>query len=164
MREIKFRGKRVNYKQFVPERQWVTGSLIIVGPKCYILPIDSPVFLKWLSFNIDEFPADLLIEVIPETVGQFTGLLDKNGKEIYEGDMVRFYYSVFRGACCGHHEDINKDDYTEIIDEVIFKDGAFYFWWREGERGALAWQYNDVCEVIGDVHNNPELLKSGRAK
>jgi len=111
MRTIKFRGKRLG------NEEWVYGYYgITMKGKSYIDSIESNISM---SHNI----------VIPETVGQFTGLTDKNGKEIFEGDIVRggiyLAYEV-------------KWEYEECG-------------WNIGESVRL-------FEICGNIHDNPELL------
>lgn len=72
----------------------------------------------------------------PETVGQFTGLLDRNGKEIYEADIVASKYS-------------NPG-------EVVFSDGQFCV----NYNGYCALIPSDAYEIIGNIHDHPELLNS----
>ena len=87
------------------------------------------------------------VPIIPESVGQFTGLLDKNGKEIYEGDIVVY------GSHCKHI--------------VEFKHGMFGYTlmdgWFVGYGGNSNFTFNPLDksnehEIIGNIHNNPELL------
>ena len=127
MREILFRGKRTdNY-------EWIEGSL------CTTIPSDEDFYtISYFDFEgyyIEE-------KVIPETVGQYTGLTDKNGKRIFEGDVIQF--------CTG----------MKLHYIVEFGLGGFMVS-RYDIRDAIINVYNCPCEVIGNIHDNPELLKGG---
>lgn len=79
------------------------------------------------------------LDVIPDTVGQFTGLFDKNGKEIYEGDILLR---------------VGRDCENDKIDKVEYIGSGFYFGILEPLSNS-----NDRMERIGNIHDNPELLK-----
>lgn len=91
-------------------------------------------------------------EVDPETVGQFTGLLDKDGKEIYEGDVVRSIYEwesyEADGEGCIENSTVKKG-------AVVFEAGE----WRVTKEilGLYKWD-RKTLEVIGNIHDNPELI------
>ena len=96
-------------------------------------------------------------EVIPKTVGQCTGLKDKNGKLIFEGDIVEadgYIFFVNFGKCGGV---ANKVDYGYI--------GYYLDGYDEITKKALSYGLrDDICyftniEVIGNIHDNPELLQ-----
>lgn len=130
MMEIKFRGNRVD------NGKWIYG-----------LPLYSVVGGKVIIDTIQSYEDLCFYTVIFETVGQFTGLHDKNGKEIYEGDICTVSLKFF---------DI-KNEKTK----VIFKDGCFYFQYGYSDdyvKSYKAWE-TDSVEVIGNIHNNPEMLK-----
>ena len=127
-REILFHGKRAD------NREWVYGYLIgnnvIVG--------------EVVDFDEDYFNTEFWYKVDPETVGQFTGLTDKNGTKIFEGDIVRFY-------------DDSEDELTNGV--VIFNaDLCSFCVSMKGHEDVMLmahWQY----EVIGNIYDNLELLK-----
>ena len=134
MREILFRGKPKNLKAY----GWVYGQLLYHSEemsKIYSDEIDSPV------------------GVIPDTVGQFTGLTDKNGKKIFEGDIVRILGNQ-------DVDDWKNVDYAALI---AFIDGGFCAIDGTVEehafrRYALS-RLDFSLEVIGNIYDNPELLE-----
>lgn len=124
MREILFRGKRTI------DGEWCEGNLFIdeKGDKHEILLGYTNYRIAW--------------EVIPETVGQYTGLTDKNGTKIFKGDIVR---KVVNGEV--------------LIGVVEYSDAAFGV--RFADRsGQFLCFFVDGCEVIGNICDNPELISN----
>lgn len=134
MREIKFRGKRTDNGKVV------YGDLIHgvnhKAGKMYILPIVGGV--QSMSGGADPLDG---YNVIPETVGQYTGLKDRNGVEIYEGDILR-----------KDNGGLPENNHSK----VVFHQGAF----MASQRVQLSDRsiYSHGYEVIGNIHENPELL------
>ena len=127
MREILFRGKHS------PKSMWDYGDLYIDHDKVYI------------SMRETMHGVRVHGEVIPETVGQFTGLTDKNGKKIFEGDIL------------STHFDFN---YPEVESRTVVEWGNFR--WVTHQPG---YEPDDITDfdkglwtVIGNVHDNPELI------
>ena len=128
MREIKFRGKDLN------TGEWVYGDLEIhrKDPRRLIH-----------SYN-DDGDYNRQYDVDEETIGQFTGLQDKNGKDIYEGDIICFVDGLKRVN--GEWID-NKHIYV-----VEYSGAAF-----SGVAGLS--EVMDAVEVIGNIYDDPDLLK-----
>ena len=117
MRTIKFRGKDIE------TGEWVYGVLL---PK--------PQFDKYFIWDYDYNQK----EVIPDTVGQYVCVNDKNGKEIYEGDVVAL------PGITG----VVVYDFAAFVAEIL------------PLRYKIEWLDSDM-EIIGNIHDNPELLKEG---
>lgn len=96
--------------------------------------------------------------VIPSTIGQFTGLKDKNGQEIFERDICK----IFRP------KDANSTDAGQMIciSEVIFKNGSFAYYRKDviGRNISFFLGYieSENIEIIGNIHQNQELLNENR--
>lgn len=135
MRRIKFRGKRID------NGGWVYGDLVTDGK-------NSKATFAWIfPEDADEYSFHLLVQIKKESVCQFTGLKDKNGTEIYEGDVF-------------------KNDNYEYV--VTFKDGCFVLSHTVtalGDWGELkSIHRQDMKELfkytklVGNIHDNPQQL------
>jgi hypothetical protein len=131
MNKIKFRG-------ITKAGKWIYGCLIYYGSTTGI--IEERDF----SYSDNGSALDFgYTPVIPKTVGQFIDILDKNGKEIYEGDKIK---ANFRGMV--------------IKGIIIYFNGCYCLGSYEGFMGTLALYMVKDIEVIGNIQDNPELLQS----
>ena len=121
MTEIIFRGKRLN------DGEWVEGNFVkgCIDDFAYIVEFGN----KDLCRNY--------VEVIPETVGQYTGFDDKNGKKVFEGDILKAEIWWEQGGCYPHTE-------------TCFIEATFPNMYKN---------HFEKFEVVGNIYDNPELLR-----
>ena len=147
MREILFRGKRVN------DGEWVFGYYMNAKHHWNKLGVHEDWILCNACQNGGWFTLLNKYAVDPSTVGQYTGLIDKNGVKIFEGDIVTFEDAVADYE--GYHDDVflNRGEvtYTErgmclyfTNRQVVVMDDLFY-------KGTAD------CEVVGNIYDNPAL-------
>ena len=129
-REILFRGKRTD------NGEWIKGFLFSTIDHTYIAyrnQYDDDLFFS---------PEAVFIEALPETVCQYTGLTDRNGRKIFEGDIIQF----------------EKKKYS-----VVWLDGTASFAAKPFEDGRCRPCMNcgtmKVSEVVGNIFDSPELLE-----
>jgi uncharacterized phage protein (TIGR01671 family) len=128
MREIKFRGKRLD------NGEWVVGSYIEAENRD-----------RSIAHQIIPYKAGLVVrEVDPATVGQYTGLKDKNGREIYEGDIIGGSNGSINGWEWPFKSEIKWNDEECGFNTPIWgdMDSTHYY------------------NVLGNIHDNPDLLKT----
>lgn len=124
MREILFRGKRVD------NGVWVEGY--------YYLHQDG---ISYIIIHSTGYPSNRYVEVLPETLGQNTGLCDKSGNKVFEHDIVKAF---------------NPLDEISFIGVVKYFDGSFYICDTDF-CSYYRWMDYEV-EVIGNIYDNPEML------
>ena len=143
MREILFRGKRID------NGKWVEGDLLYnrIDGRENERRIGDIYFTQG-----EKIEGTAVYNVIPETVGQYTGLIDKNGKKIFEGDIFKTK---------------TNDIFIIGFGAYFPKDYCLYRFWEYECWGLFAYdrkkQYQlsnnpNLFEVIGNIHDNPELL------
>lgn len=142
MREFVFRGKPKNEAEYEPLRElseddcengFVYGSLVVSHNKYYICTMALQI-----RGGISDY-ITTMIDVLPDTVGQYTGLKDKNGTKIFEGDIV-----LLKGE---------EEPYQVAFDESCFQvygNSICY---------VMDNFYDHDIEVIGNIYDNPELLE-----
>lgn len=144
MREILFRGKQTG------GNEWAEGCLIHTQKYCCILQEEEkvhPMDYPYLDNDTGCFDGHAT-PVMPDTVGQYSGRIDKNNVKMFEGDIVAGLFL--------HSMPVNG--------VVSFRDGSFGLLWDRAGSETFT-PFTSMCnveyEVIGNIHDNPELLKGG---
>lgn len=155
MREILFRGKRKD------NGEWVVGDSLVHS------------MYKKGDVCIGVIEGLAIYSVIPESVSEFTGLTDKNGTKIFEGDIIRYadiheYRMYLESLECPEDYEENAFNDMWTIDEVVYGINIGY---PAFDLNRHDWEVNGLSnlnesgqfyfEVIGNIHDNPELLGGG---
>lgn len=138
MREILFRARTVSESEYWDDGEWIEGFYTCFSGE------EHRIYTGYSETDCGDHYPDWFT-VLPETVWQYTGLTDKNGKKIFEGDICS-KFSNYSGK--------------KFCFPIVFEQGLFYAKYSETAGMPLC----DICEkieIIGNIHDNPELLKGG---
>lgn len=139
-REILFKAKRKDWRNLPKERWWIEGYYVYCRKRHYILPVLN----KAIGFDERE---DEWIELDPETICWYTGLCDKNGRKIWENDIVQAW-----------------SEGSNAIGKVIRRVDGLYIMYPAYQKKEFWGLYPNengktTVEVIGNIFDNPELLE-----
>lgn len=141
-REHLYKAKRVNWRELPKEEWWVEGNFLASDDDYYIIPDFGVSCVEKLNnYVCDKLITLHAFEVYKETVCEYTGLNDKNGRKIFEGDIVKIgleHYEVWW----------NCDSSSITLSS-------------ENESRGLYLSHNETIEVAGNVFDNSELLEGG---
>ncbi|EAC2777458.1 YopX family protein [Listeria innocua] len=131
MREIEFRGKRID------NGEWVYGNLMQFEDSATFIFADERKGASTLTYA--HFIINNMHAIDEKTLGQYTGVKDKNGKKIFEGDIC-------------------WEEHNECYGVVKFEEGKFLYVWENIAEDL--WEVADSIEIYGNIHENPELLEA----
>ena len=134
-RQVIFRGYNLKNQKWLYGYYFVNRGLHFICPEGVQNPLAS-----WEDFVVEE-----------ESVGEWTGLKDKNGKEIWEGDIVGFPISLFY--------ELDDDDDEFVTAKISFTYGSFAVIYRGGIEKIFLQDLCDEIEVVGNTYQNKEILK-----
>ena len=143
MREILFKAKQKDWRDLPEESWWVEGYYAMMGKEDLVRHyIVQNCALAAIFDDPEENMYFNDVEIDPETICQYTGLKDKNGKRIWENDIVSGYFN-----------------HKKITGFIKYGSNAVYYIERGGSYGIHLDNSEDWLEVIGNIFDNPELLK-----
>lgn len=161
-REIEFRGQRVDTKE------WVYGAYIELDGVSYIIEKGTGFFD--ISVGVVIFGTAYCQEVIPETVCQYTGLHDKNGKKIYEGDILKVQTAWYKAKITPNEDEDEVEaifgyrrcgvTYWSVEHRIFSCQVGFMIYGIDRRFHKVLTPnmvYNNKAEVIGNIHEHPEL-------
>ncbi len=152
MREHLYKAKRVNWRELPKEEWWVEGYLLLSDKDCYIIPDFGVSCVEKLNnYVCDRFITLHAFEVDKETVCEYTGLADKNGRKIFENDII------------GRYSEYREERYCGVVKYGEFNCSCC--------SGVYGWYFDDedirdcdLYEVRGNIFDNLELLEGGEAE
>lgn len=130
MRKIEFRAKRID------NEEWIYGNLMQFEDSATFIFADERKGASTLTYA--HFIINNMHAIDEKTVGQYTGLKDKNGKKIFEGDIC-------------------WEEHNECYGVVKFEEGKFLYVWENIAEDL--WEVADSIEIYGNIHENLELLE-----
>ena len=141
MREILFKGKRVD------NGEWVCGDLVRHYENQRVFILTEQLTYTTTEYGISRIVSDRYFEIIPETVSQYTGMQDRNGNKIFEGDTLK---------CTDELDEVNELNSDTGIGNVEWLD-KYGFWNISGIENSLG----DIIifgyvEIIGNIHEEKE--------
>lgn len=136
MREVLFRGRTVSESEYFDDGEWIEGFYTCFNGE------EHRIYTGYAETDCGDYYPDWF-NVVPETVGQYTGMEDKHGNKIFEGDII--YRDWFGGET---YQVIYDDLYGAFFGEKA--NGGFTTFNKDGE----------FFEIIGNIYDNPELMNN----
>ena len=155
IREVIFRGKRLH------DNKWIYGNFV---SDCEGNPhIIEPRFFCEDGHHLQyEDNTDTPVFIIPETVGQFTGLTDKNGRKIFEGDILDVSSDVAYGGVAVHRLGYFVVEFHNgCFMKSALDDPQLSFFDNAKRKGLYHFISTDIHKIVGNIHDNPDILKGG---
>ena len=145
MRELLFRGK-------TSDGEWVEGDVL-----------QTRYHSGHIEYQImPQTPVSSAVPVLPETIGQFTGLADKNGVRIFEGDILDVSSDVAYGGVAVHRLGYFVVEFHNgCFMKSALDDPQLSFFDNAKRKGLYHFISTDIHKIVGNIHDNPELLKGG---